>query len=141
MDFRFLLAVFAASVVSCAARAAVVEEFTAEDWDGTAFTDDTTGQFSHCAVYASYRNGSTLYISYQTSESWYLSVANDSWSLSEGGSYAINPRRRRERSRQCTAGRCGLAACRRHRLDEDRGIQHAGGYQKRCQRIAAAEVR
>ena len=81
-----LLALF---LLSPAARAAVVEEFKAEDWDGLAFTSDETGQFTHCSVYASYRNGSTLYISYEVGDSWFFSVANDSWNLTEGGSFAI----------------------------------------------------
>jgi hypothetical protein len=89
MRFRFLTAAFAACSFSLSAHAAIVEEFKAEDWDGTAFTDDSTGQFSHCAVYASYRNGSTLYISYEVAESWYLSVSNDSWQLTEGESYDV----------------------------------------------------
>jgi hypothetical protein len=89
MRFGFLTAAFTACVLACAAHAAVVEEFRAEDWDGRAFTDDSTGLFSHCAVYASYRNGSTLYISFEVSESWYLSVSNESWALAEGDSYEI----------------------------------------------------
>jgi hypothetical protein len=88
MRSRIGLALLAA-VLSTAARAAVVEEFKAEDWNGLAFTSDETGQFTHCSVYASYRNGSTLYISYETSDTWFFSVANESWKLSEGGSFAI----------------------------------------------------
>jgi hypothetical protein len=76
-------------MLSTAARAAVVEEFKAEDWDGLAFTSDETGQFTHCSVYASYRNGSTLYISYEASNNWFFSVANDTWKLTEGGNFAI----------------------------------------------------
>lgn len=89
MRFGYLSSVVAAFVLSGAAHAANVEEFKAEDWDGSAFTDDTTGQFSHCAVYASYQNGSTLFISYEVSESWYLSASNDSWQLTQGQSYPI----------------------------------------------------
>ena len=89
MRSGFLAAAFAVFVVSSAAHAAIVEEFKAQDWDGTAFTSDDTGEFSHCAVYASYRNGSTLYFSYEAAESWYLSVSNDSWSLTEGDNYEI----------------------------------------------------
>ena len=36
-----------------------------------------------------YRNGSTLYISYEVGDNWFFSVANDSWKLTEGGSFAI----------------------------------------------------
>jgi hypothetical protein len=90
MRFRVLAAFLAASVLSSAAAdAAIVEDFKAEDWAGSAYTSDETGQFTHCAVYASYRNGSTLYFSYEAAESWYLSVSNDSWALTQGASYPI----------------------------------------------------
>jgi len=82
-------AVLAALIASAAAKAAVVEEFKAEDWDGLAFTSDETGQFTHCSVYATYRNGSTLYISYEAGDTWFFSVLNDSWKLTAGGSFAI----------------------------------------------------
>ena len=82
------LAVLAA-MLSTVAKASVVEEFKAEDWDGLAFTSNETGKFTHCSVYAAYRNGSTLYISYEVDDAWFFSVANDSWSLTEGGNFAI----------------------------------------------------
>ncbi len=78
-----------ATVFASSADAAVVEQFTAADWEGLAFTSDDTGQFTHCSVFASYQNGSTLYISYEVGDSWFFSVANDSWSLPEGGNFAI----------------------------------------------------
>ncbi len=78
-----------ATVFATSANAAVVEQFTAADWNGMAFTSDETGQFTHCSVFASYQNGSTLYIAYQVDDTWFFSVANDSWSLKEGGDFAI----------------------------------------------------
>jgi hypothetical protein len=82
---RSLLSAVLAAAVSCSfANAAVVEEFRAEDWDGMAFTSDETGQFTHCSIFATYQNGSTLFISYEAADAWYLSISNDSWSLGEG---------------------------------------------------------
>lgn len=89
MRVGFLTAVLTASILSSAADAAIVEEFKAQDWDGMAFTSDETGLFTHCSVFASYRNGSTLFISYEREATWYLSVSNDSWSLTEGENYDI----------------------------------------------------
>jgi hypothetical protein len=77
-------------VVAIPARASVVEEFRAEDWSGMAFTNDETGAFSHCVVYAEYQNGATLYISYEVTESWFVSVTHNDWSLTEGVQYAIS---------------------------------------------------
>lgn len=90
---RSLLSAVLAAAVSCSfANAAVVEEFRAEDWDGMAFTSDETGQFTHCSIFATYQNGSTLFISYEAADAWYLSISNDSWSLGEGGSFALKVR-------------------------------------------------
>lgn len=79
----------AALCLSQVSHAAVVEEFKAVDWDGLAFTSDATGNFTHCSVYASYKNGSTLYISSESTGSWYLSVSNDKWMLKEGENYPV----------------------------------------------------
>jgi hypothetical protein len=92
MRWSFLSVVLSATVSCSFANAAVVEEFKAEDWDGMAFTSDDTGQFTHCSVFATYRNGSTLFISYEAANTWYLSISNDSWSLGEGGSFALKVR-------------------------------------------------
>ena len=89
MFIRTVSALFGAVLLATTVEAATVEEFKAEDWDGLAFTSDETGNFTHCSVYATYKNGSTLYISYEAGESWYFSVANDNWKLDEGGSYPI----------------------------------------------------
>src|SRR5262245_28575585 len=89
MFIRTIATLFAAGLLATTVEAATVEEFTAEDWQGMAFTSDQTGELTHCSVYAGYKNGSTLYISYQVGDSWYFSVSNDDWKLSEGGSYPI----------------------------------------------------
>ena len=89
MFIRPVATLFAAVLLATTVQAATVEEFKAEDWDGLAFTSDSTGDFTHCSVYATYKNGSTLYLSYEDGDSWYFSVANDNWKLDEGGSYPV----------------------------------------------------
>ncbi len=83
------LLVFGLPAVSAAA---VIESFKAEDWDGLAFTNDTTGEFSHCAVFATYQNGSTLYLSSEVSGGWFLSFANPKWSLTSNSQYPLQLR-------------------------------------------------
>jgi len=89
MFVRSVATLLGAVLFATTVPAATVEEFKAEDWNGLAFTSDETGNFTHCSVYATYKNGSTLYISYEAGDSWYFSVANDNWKLDEGGSYPI----------------------------------------------------
>lgn len=38
-------------------------KFTVGNWAGGAFTNNDTGQFSHCAVSASYKSGVTMHAS------------------------------------------------------------------------------
>ncbi len=89
MRYAFFSALLAAFFCAPQANAEIVERFTVEDWNARAYTSDTTGEFSHCAVYASYQNGSTLYISSFASGGWYLSVENDAWPVGDGGQFAI----------------------------------------------------
>jgi hypothetical protein len=90
MRTSFLIAAgMAAYLFSSPANAAVVEEFQARDWSGLALTNDETGVFSHCSVYAEYQNGATLYLSFEASQDWYLSVTHNDWSLTEGAQYAF----------------------------------------------------
>jgi hypothetical protein len=114
MFVRTVASLFGAVLLGSAVHAATVEEFKAEDWDGLAFTSDATGDFTHCSVYATYKNGATLYISYEVGDSWYFSVANDAWKLDQGGSYPISSRLTvagRSRARAARSGR-RRSACR-----------------------------
>lgn len=89
MFIRAFAAFLGSVIFAATVRAATVEEFSADNWNGLAFTSDETGDFTHCSVYASYQDGSSLYISYEAGDSWYFSVANTGWKLDEGGSYPI----------------------------------------------------
>jgi hypothetical protein len=79
-----------------AAQAAVVEEFTVQDWSGLAVRDEETGRLSSCAIYSKFQNGATLFLIKHAEGGWALSLVHASWGLSEGGSYPLRYRIDRE---------------------------------------------
>jgi S1-C subfamily serine protease len=58
------------------------------NWNGGAYTNDTTGAFSHCAAGAGYQNVS-LTIGQNANRSWLIGFFNPSWNLPEGQSFQL----------------------------------------------------
>lgn len=54
------------------------------NWRGGAFTNNTSGNFSHCVVSANYRSGVTLLVSVTSNFSWNLGFSNKHWQLKVG---------------------------------------------------------
>ncbi len=54
------------------------------NWTGGAFTNDTTGAFSHCAVNAGYRNGTRMFTSITADLKWLIGFAHPNWKLKQG---------------------------------------------------------
>ncbi len=59
-------------------------------WKGGAFTDDTTGAFSHCAATTGYASGIILVIGYNADKSWLLGFANPAFRYTKGESIPID---------------------------------------------------
>src|SRR5690348_5771843 len=59
------------------------------NWIGGAFTDDQTGQFSHCAATAAYQSGIIFVVMIDGTPSWSLGFAHDSWKLTQGEAFPI----------------------------------------------------
>jgi hypothetical protein len=78
-----------AILIASMADAAILEEFTAEDWSGLALSDDATGRLASCAIYAKYQNGATLFIIKHVEGGWALSLVHSSWSLAENAQYPV----------------------------------------------------
>ena len=53
-------------------------------WQGGAYTDDSTGDFSHCAASAPYNSGIVFFVSVNKNWGWTLGFAHDLWALTEG---------------------------------------------------------
>lgn len=59
------------------------------NWNGGAYTDDSTGAFSHCAASGNFLNGVTLFISQNAQRTWTIGFASPTWNLPEGQSIPI----------------------------------------------------
>lgn len=58
-------------------------------WNVGAYSNDRTGEFSHCAAGASYRSGIYLVFSVGRFFSWSMGFANPQWKLTPGAKYPI----------------------------------------------------
>lgn len=54
------------------------------NWSGGTFTNDRTGEFSHCAVSARYKSGVTMLTSVTAQYSWMLGFSKPDWTLKTG---------------------------------------------------------
>lgn len=59
------------------------------NWKGGAFTNDKTGEFSHCGATAIYQNGIIFVVMIDVTPSWSLGFAHDSWNLASGKAFPI----------------------------------------------------
>lgn len=50
-------------------------------WHGSAYSDDKTSQFSHCAAFAPYRSGITMFVSINRAFGWTLGFADPAWNF------------------------------------------------------------
>ncbi|WP_441239146.1 S1C family serine protease [Bradyrhizobium sp. 930_D9_N1_4] len=60
------------------------------NWIGGAFTNDETGEFSHCAATSPYGNGVILVVGQNAGGSWILSFASPSYRFTKGENAAID---------------------------------------------------
>jgi S1-C subfamily serine protease len=58
-------------------------------WQGGAYTNDTTGAFSHCAAGGNFVNGLNLAVSQTADRTWMIGFASPTWNLPEGQSVRI----------------------------------------------------
>ena len=87
---RALLAgIMTAGLAASAAPAAVVDEFTVNDWSGLALADDRTGRLASCTVYAKYQNGATLFFIRHVDGNWTMSIVHETWKLDRDGEYPV----------------------------------------------------
>jgi S1-C subfamily serine protease len=60
------------------------------NWVGGAFSDDSTGAFSHCAATAPYASGVSLVVGQNAGNSWLISFASPSFKLNKGDAAPID---------------------------------------------------
>lgn len=64
--------------------------FNYGNWYGNAFTNDATGDFSHCAVSASYNSGDTLYFTINSNVTVSVAVSNPTLNLTPNQSFPVS---------------------------------------------------
>jgi S1-C subfamily serine protease len=79
-----------AALVSLACAAGPFGSIRVGGWLGGAFSDDSTGAFSHCAATSAYGSGVSLVVGQNASNAWLLSFASPSFRYTKGDSLAID---------------------------------------------------
>src|SRR5579883_3134389 len=59
------------------------------NWKGGAYTNDQTGEFSHCAAGTQYQSGIYFVVSIDAKSGWSLAFAHEKWSLTNGQAFPI----------------------------------------------------
>jgi hypothetical protein len=88
-----------ALLVSCLLQAAVATAANAAGpfgtiqvgtWKGGAFSDNNTGEFSHCAATSTYGSGISLVVGQNAAGSWLLSFASPNFRLNKGSTVPLD---------------------------------------------------
>ncbi len=58
-------------------------------WSGGAYTNDSSGAFSHCAASGTYNGGITLYVALGSAHQWSLGFSQEAWQLKPGETFPI----------------------------------------------------
>lgn len=58
-------------------------------WTGGAYTNDSTAAFSHCAAFAPYNSGITVFVALGSGHQWTLGFAHQAWKLQQGEGFPI----------------------------------------------------
>lgn len=67
----------------------IAREIAVGAWTGSAYFDEQTGEFSHCAISAEYGGGDTLVFSITSGGKIVLGVSNPQWRFREGDRYPV----------------------------------------------------
>src|SRR5271154_1618957 len=59
-------------------------------WNGGAFSNDSTGAFSHCAASSTYGSGINLVVGQNANNSWLLGFASSKFHLTKGNTVPID---------------------------------------------------
>jgi len=79
-------------VVGAAASAELVNgtQFQSGAWKGAAYTNDSDGRFSHCAMSTDYQSGISMFFAISANYTWRLGWSSRSWNLNVGQSYGVS---------------------------------------------------
>jgi hypothetical protein len=71
------------------ASASPMRQWSVGNWHAGAYSNDASGDFSHCAANATYRSGIAVFFSISRDFHWAMAFANDAWQLQPGSTYNI----------------------------------------------------
>ncbi len=87
----FFLAFFMQTAIGSIANAAgPYGNIHVGQWKGGAFTDDSSGAFSHCGATSIYDNGVILVVGLNASKSWLLGFASPGFHLTKGNTVPVD---------------------------------------------------
>jgi len=78
---RKLLILIVFLIPNFAIAAGPFNPFTVGNWQGGAWTDVQTGEFTHCAAQTSYNSGVTFFVSINKDLQWNIALSNNNWTL------------------------------------------------------------
>ena len=81
----FSLALFVFSSV----QAAEIGSWAIKKWTISAYTDDKTGSFSHCAMIGRYESGVSVVFGVGRSYTWDMALYNPKWRILQGQTYEV----------------------------------------------------
>jgi hypothetical protein len=86
------IAFAAALMVGAAARAELINgtQFQSGNWKGAAYTSDSTGRFSHCAMSTAYQSGISMFFAISQNYTWRVGWSNKGWNLNVNQSYPVS---------------------------------------------------
>jgi len=65
------------------------QRFSIGGWTGNAYASNTTGAFTHCGMWATYKSGITLHFAVRQDFSWAVGLVNEAWKLPKGNRYPV----------------------------------------------------
>jgi hypothetical protein len=69
------------ALLTSANAAGPVNGFTVGNWQGGAYTDDRSGEFSHCAASTLYKSGVSFFVAITKDLNWNIAFSNKDWAL------------------------------------------------------------
>jgi hypothetical protein len=87
-----VLAFTVALMSAAAARAELINgtQFQSGNWKGAAYTNDSTGRFSHCAMSTAYQSGISMFFAVSDNYTWRIGWSNTSWNLNVNQTYTVS---------------------------------------------------
>jgi hypothetical protein len=92
MKFTRILVAALVLAISSSVQGRLLESYDVAGWSVFAYTDDTSGAFTHCAVGSTYRSGVMLMFVINKDKEWSMALSSSNWDLTVGNKYTFDVR-------------------------------------------------